>query len=153
LKNKSGQTYRVKEYTDIKPDKTYKKTRKAICTSLEEWAMCLLKPDLPKKLQEATDSDDKSKQRWAIFQQRMDTEYSFDFNQTMAPKGKQPTEQNTDASVEIIYADLTVKQIYQTIQKGLQQGQLLAKKLKSKKQQPMPIRNLLKWHTMLVKHT
>jgi hypothetical protein len=50
----------------------------------------------------------------------------------MAPKDKQPTEQNTDASVEINYANLTVKQIYQTIQKGLQQGQVLAKKLKSK---------------------
>ena len=51
----------------------------------------------------------------------------------MAPKDKQPTEQNTNASVEINYAGFTVKQIYQTIQKGLQQGQLLAKKLKSKK--------------------
>ncbi len=51
----------------------------------------------------------------------------------MAPKEKQPTEQNTDDSVEINYANLTVKQIYKTIQKGLQQGQLLAKKLKSKK--------------------
>ena len=91
--------------------------------------MCLLKPNLPKKLQEATDSDDKSKQRWANFQHQMDTEYSFNLNQTMAPKDKQPTEQNTDASVEINYADLTVEQIYQTIQKGLQQGQLLAKKL------------------------
>ncbi len=67
LKNKSGQTYRVKEYANIKPDKTYKKKRKAVCTSLEEWAMCLLKPNLPKKLQEATDSDDKSKQRWTNF--------------------------------------------------------------------------------------
>jgi hypothetical protein len=46
---------------------------------------------------------------------------------------QQPTEQNTDASVEIHHADSTVKQIHQTIQKGLQQGQLLAKKLKSKK--------------------
>ncbi len=54
-------------------------------------------------------------------------------NLTMASKEKQPTEQNTDASVDINYADLTVEQIYQTIQKGLQQGQLLAKKLKSKK--------------------
>jgi hypothetical protein len=132
LKNKSGQTYRAKEYADIKPDKTYKKKIKAVCTSLEEWAMCLLKPKLPKKLQEATDSDDKSKQRWANFQQRMDTEYSFNLNQTMAPKDKQPTEQNTDASVEINHSNLTVEQIYQTIQKGLQQGQLLAKKLKSK---------------------
>ena len=153
LKNKSGQTYRVKEYADIKPDKTYKKKRKAVCTSLEEWAMCLLKPNLPKKLQEATDSDDKSKQRWANFQQRMDTEYSFNLNQTMAPKDKQPTEQNTNASVDINYADLTVKQIYQTIQKGLQQGQLLAKNRKVKKQQPMLIRNLSKQHTMLAKHT
>jgi hypothetical protein len=50
----------------------------------------------------------------------MDTEYSFNLNQTMASKDKQPTEQNTDASVEINYANLTVKQIYQTIQKGLQ---------------------------------
>jgi hypothetical protein len=77
------------------------------------------------KLQEATDSDDKSKQRWANFQQGMDTEYSFNLNQTMPPKDKQPTEQNTDASDEINYADLTVEKIYQTIQKGLQQGQLL----------------------------
>jgi hypothetical protein len=92
--------------------------------------MCLLKPNLPKKLQEATDS------------QQIDTEYSFNLNQTMAPKDKQPTEQNTDASVDINYANLTVKKIYQTIQKGLQQGQLLVKK-----QQPMPIRNLSKWHT------
>jgi hypothetical protein len=51
----------------------------------------------------------------------------------MAPKDKQPTEQNTDASVDVNYANLTVEQIYQTIQKVLQQGQLLAKKLKSKK--------------------
>jgi hypothetical protein len=133
LKNKSGQTYRVKEYADIKPSKTYKKKRKAVCTSLEEWAMCLLQLNLPKKLQEAINSDDKSKQRWDNFQQRMDTEYSFNLYQTMAPKVKQPTEQNTNASVEIIYANFTVKQIYRTIQKGLQQGQLLAKKLKSKK--------------------
>jgi hypothetical protein len=63
----------------------------------------------------------------------MDTEYSSNLNQTMALKDKQPTEQNTDDSVKINYANLTVKQIYQTIQKGLQQGQLLAKKLKSKK--------------------
>ncbi len=51
----------------------------------------------------------------------------------MASKDKQPTEQNNNASVEINYSDFTVEQIYQTIQKGLQQGQLLAKKLKSKK--------------------
>ncbi len=51
----------------------------------------------------------------------------------MAPKDTQPTEQNTNASDDINYANLTVKQIYQTIQKGLQQGQLLAKKLNSKK--------------------
>ncbi len=63
----------------------------------------------------------------------MDTEYSFNLNQTMAPKDKQPTEQNNDASVEINYANLTAEQIFQTIQKGLQQGQLLAKKLKRKK--------------------
>jgi hypothetical protein len=69
----------------------------------------------------------------ADFQQRMDTEYSFNLNQTIAPKDKQPTEQNTDASVEINYANSTVKQAYQTIQKGLQQGQLLAKKMKIKK--------------------
>jgi hypothetical protein len=112
LKNKSGQAYRVKEYADIKPDKTYKKKRKAVCTSLEDLAMCLLKPDLPTKLQEATDSDDKSKQRHANFQQQMDTEYSFNLNQTMASKDKQPTELNTDASVEINYANLTVEQIY-----------------------------------------
>ncbi len=89
LKNKSGQTYRVKDYANIKPDKTYKKKRKAVCTSFEEWAMCLLKPNLPKKLQENTDSDDESKQRWANFQQQMDTEYSFNLNHTMAPKDKQ----------------------------------------------------------------
>jgi hypothetical protein len=87
----------------------------------------------PKKLQEATDSDDKSKQRWANYQQQMDTKYSFNLSQTMAPKDKQPTEQNTNASVEINYADSTVIQIYQSIKKGLQQGQLLAKKLKIKK--------------------
>jgi hypothetical protein len=29
--------------------------------SLEEWAVCLLKPDLPKKLQEAIHSDDNLK--------------------------------------------------------------------------------------------
>ncbi len=45
----------------------------------------------------------------------------------MIPKDKQPTEQNTNASVEINYAGLTVEQIHQTIQTGLQQGQLLAK--------------------------
>ncbi len=84
--------------------------------------MCLLKPDLTKKLQEATDSDDESKQRWANFQQRMDTEYSFNLNQTMAPKDKQPTEQNINASVDINYANLTVEQIYQTIQKGFNKG-------------------------------
>jgi hypothetical protein len=95
--------------------------------------MCLLQPNLPKKLQEAIDSDDKFKQRWDNFQQQMDTEYSFNLYQIMAPKDKQPTEQNTNASVEINYANFTVKQICQTIQKGLQQGQLLAKKLKSKK--------------------
>jgi hypothetical protein len=153
LKNKSGQTYRVKEYANIKQDETYKKKRNAVCTSLEEWAMCLLQPNLPKKLQETIDSDNKSKQRWNNFQQQMDTEYSFNLYQIMAPKDKQPTEQNTNASVEINYADFTVKQIYQTIQKGLQQGQLLAKKLKSKKQQPMPIRNLSKRHIMPAKHT
>ncbi len=38
--------------------------------SLEEWAMCLLKPDLPKKLQEAIHSDDKSKERWDRYQQQ-----------------------------------------------------------------------------------
>jgi hypothetical protein len=32
LKNKSGQTYRVREYSNIKPDKTFKKNRKALCT-------------------------------------------------------------------------------------------------------------------------
>jgi hypothetical protein len=152
LKNKSGQIYRVKEYTDIKPDETYKKKRKTICTSLEEWAMCLLKPDLPKKLQEAKDADDNSKKRWDNFVRWMDTEYSFNFDQTLAPKDKQPTEDNPNTSDEINYANFTVRQIYQTIQKGLQQGQLLAKKLKSKKQQPMLIQNLLKRHTMLARH-
>jgi hypothetical protein len=95
--------------------------------------MCLLKPDLPKKLQEAKDADDKSKIRWDNFAQRMDTEYSFNFDQTLAPKDKQPTEDNPNTSDEINYANFTLRQIYQTIQKGLQQGQLLAKKLKSKK--------------------
>jgi hypothetical protein len=72
---------------------------------------------LHKNLQEATDSDYESKQRWASFPQQMDTEYSFNLNQTMAPKDKQPTEQNTDASVEINYADLTVKQVYTKLSK------------------------------------
>jgi hypothetical protein len=62
LKNKSKQTYRVREYWDIKPDKTFKK-RRAICTPLEEWPMCLLKPNLPQKLQEAIHQDDESKER------------------------------------------------------------------------------------------
>jgi hypothetical protein len=62
----------------------------------------------------------------------METKYSFTLTLGMIPKDKQPMEQNTNASVEINYAGLTVKQIHQTIQKGLQQGQLLAKKLKSK---------------------
>ncbi len=87
----------------------------------------------PKKLQEAINSDDESKQRWENFQQRMETQYSFNLTLRMIPKDKQPTEQNTNASVEINYARLTVEQIHQTIQNGLQQGQLLAKKMKSKK--------------------
>ncbi len=88
LKNKSGQTNRVREYSDIKPDETFKKKTKAIYTLLEEWAMCLLKPDLPKKLQEAIDSDDKSKQRWENFKQRMETQYSFNLTIRMIPKDK-----------------------------------------------------------------
>jgi hypothetical protein len=59
--------------------------------------------------------------------------YSIDFTMTMIPKDKQPTEENTNASDHINYAELTVEQIHHTIQKGLQQGQLLARKLKSKK--------------------
>jgi hypothetical protein len=129
LKNKSGQTYRVREYSDIKPDKNFKKKRKAVCTSLEEWAMGLLKPDLSKKLQEAIDSDDESKQRWENFQQRMETQYSFNLTLRMIPKDKQPMEQNTNASVEINYAGLTVEQIHQTIQKRFTTRAAVSKKI------------------------
>ncbi len=73
------------------------------------------KPDLPKKLQEAIDSDDESKQRRENFQQQMETQYSFNLTLRMIPKDKQPMEQNTNASLEINYAGLTVKQIHQTI--------------------------------------
>jgi hypothetical protein len=106
LKNKSGQTYRVREYSDIKPDKTFKKKRKAVSTSLEEWAMCLLKPDLPKKLQEAIDSDDESNQRWENFSNEW--KHNTALTLRMIPKDKQPMEQNTNASVEINYAGFTV---------------------------------------------
>ncbi len=51
----------------------------------------------------------------------------------MIPKDKQPTEENTNASDHINNAKLTLEQIHHTIQKGLQQGQLLARKLKNKK--------------------
>jgi hypothetical protein len=85
------------------------------------------------KLHEAIDSDAESKQRWEIFQQQMETQYSFNLTLRMISKDKQPTEQNTNASVEVNYAGLTAEQIHQTIQKGLQQGQQLAKQLKSKK--------------------
>ncbi len=63
----------------------------------------------------------------------METQYSFNLTLRMISKDKQPTEQNTNASVEVNYAGLTAEQIHQTIQKGLQQGQQLAKQLKSKK--------------------
>jgi hypothetical protein len=47
---------------------------------------------------------------------------------TMIPKDKQPTKENTNVSDHINYAELTVEQIHHTIQKGLRQGQLLARK-------------------------
>jgi hypothetical protein len=38
----------VKNYFNIKPDETYNRGKKEICTSLEEWAMSILKPPIQK---------------------------------------------------------------------------------------------------------
>jgi hypothetical protein len=51
--------------------------------------MCLLKPNLPKKLQEAKDADVDTTRRWNTFRQWMDTKFSFNCVKTLTPKGKQ----------------------------------------------------------------
>jgi hypothetical protein len=44
LKSSQGQLYNVKKYADIKPlEEAYKKKQQKVCTSLEEWAMSILK--------------------------------------------------------------------------------------------------------------
>jgi hypothetical protein len=121
--------------------------------------MCLLKLDLPKKLQEAKNADVDTNRRWDTFRQWMDTKFSFNCVKRLTPKGKQlasrdkepttennhimspprhispkqgaaatetPSEDNPNTSKVINYANYTDQQIYQTIQKGLQQGQVLA---------------------------
>jgi hypothetical protein len=64
LTNENGTTHRVTQYTHIKPYELYKSPRKSVCLSLEEWAMCLLNPDIPSKLEEAIQSDIETQKRW-----------------------------------------------------------------------------------------
>jgi hypothetical protein len=48
MKSSEGQIYKVKNYFNIKPDETYRMKKQVVCTSLEEWAMSILKPPVQK---------------------------------------------------------------------------------------------------------
>ncbi len=48
LKSSKEQIYKVKNYSNIKPDETYKRNKQVVCTSLEEWAMRILQPPVQK---------------------------------------------------------------------------------------------------------
>jgi hypothetical protein len=56
LKSTAGHMYKVKNYFNIKPDETYNRENK-VCTSLEEWAMDILKPPIQKRLDQAISSN------------------------------------------------------------------------------------------------
>jgi hypothetical protein len=77
--------------------------------------MCLLKPDLPKKLQDAIASDDESKERWDRYQQRTEQQYNINSKQILIGKDKQQTKTNTNPLAQINYANLSIKQIHHAI--------------------------------------
>jgi len=91
-KPNSDEQVKVQEFTDIKPDESYIKTNKKNVkfTSLEEWAMLILKPPLQTRLEQAKDADAETKERWDRCKIKIQDGYQFRINT------KNYTKQNKD---------------------------------------------------------
>jgi hypothetical protein len=78
-----------------------------VCTSLEEWATTVFKPNVHKRLEQAILSNSESKERWDRHVKKLEDRcnFLFTYNQDFTEKGntKQEEEESTTLPTPIDY--------------------------------------------------
>jgi VCBS repeat-containing protein len=100
-----------------------------VCTSLNEWAMSILKLPIQKQLDQAISSNTETKERWSRYQMKLQGMYVFKLDSKNYAVTKSQTGHKTTAILpRINYTNKTKEEIHFTINRRLQQGQLLIRK-------------------------
>ncbi len=130
------QTVKVKKFTDIKLNESYnKKNKKTISfTSLEEWAILILKPPVWKRLDKAIEADHETEERWNRCKQKVNDGYQFMFTSKNYANKKKQKAQDDEPTVQprFDYSNKTINELQSVINKGLLYGQMNANKLEKK---------------------
>jgi hypothetical protein len=133
----TGQTVKVTNFMDIKPNESYsKKNKKTIVfTSLEEWAILILKPPVRNQLDQAIEVDPETQERWNRCKQKLKNGYKFTFNKKKYADKKEETEQDDGITVHprMDYSNKSINELHSVINKGLLYGQSRADKLEKNK--------------------
>jgi hypothetical protein len=132
----TGQPVKVKNFNDIKPNESYskKKEKTIVFTSLEEWAMLILKPPVRNQLDQAIEADPETQERWNRCKQKLKNGYKFTFNKKNYADKKEEAEHNEGITVQprLDYSNKSINELHSVINKGLLYEQRRADKLEKK---------------------